>query len=1621
MSVLLTKECEHVHELMVSDYVKLSFSSTEGVTLPIGSYIVWNGATYRLLKPYTPTPKNELEYRYEPEFQSKVMGWSIKPFFFLNKNSGVVISRETDWQLTGTLYDFLNAVVASILDETGETYTFSIDASLAGSKTISFSSSDIFSALNQIAGEWETEWWVEGTVIHFGECAIGSPTVLESGVHVSVPEVTKSDRGYYTRFYAFGSTRNIEQDYTSGTSNTHVVQKRLALPVSTCPNGYKDIREDLTTEEISVKVLTFNNIYPKSHLTISDVRSETKYRLDGVGNKIKIGTDPETGDPVYETYKIYFFKVPNLSFDPETIIEGKKLSVHFNSGYLLDLEFELVYHEDKEDEGHGEFEIILDESTGVIIPNEVLAPANGDQVVLFNINLPQEYTDAAEAELEEALDAAITEYLTDDNTYKVNSFPVKFHNDGISLKVGSRVTFINGDNILNSRVLAITEKLDFPDQKVITIGRSKKVGTISQLKQEVKKINVVETKAESLNRQSVSYTKRLFGDAQETINMLESAFNNFSGSINPVTVRTIALLVGDESLQFRFVNSIENPVTVAHNVTYDAEEKTLTSPAGIIQHMTLGITSISSNHAVSEYKFWNMAEYESSALTESTKAYYLYAKVSKTEQTGEFILSETAIGMESVDGFYHLLVGVLNSENNEGGRSYVDLYGFSELLPGRLTTDKIVSGDGSSYFDMVNAALKLKDKVLFNVNGDGLYKFKGIIAQSESGDEFPIGVYRGAYDPDYTYYKGDEVTHDGSSWTYIYDVNSEEADAPAPVEGTYWHIKASKGSDGIGAVFATIDNNNHSLPTTSEGVVISYAGSNATIKVTEGSTSLIYNNTGVAGTFNVSVASTAPPASITPGTRTGLGTNTCSIGNCSNMSTSTDIVTITYQITVYRLNGTTVYLNLVQTFTKSKEGSDGRDGTDYEFIFTRTTTASQPDTPPTSQVDDYVPDGWTDNIQGVTLTYQYEWVSKRTKTEGVWSAFSDPKLWAKFSVDGGDGSDGANARYVTLTAAANAVNFDTAGNNPSPSSIVLTAMAYNLTGTAYYEFFDNDTSLGAASTTNTKNLSLTGKTYSDMPRKIEVQVREGSSGGLIVARDQISIIGMKAGQNSVQGIIENSSHTVPASATGVVSSYLGSGTKIQVYEGSTLLTFHTTLAAGRFTVGTPVVSPAGKITVGTRSGSETTTCTVADHSAMDSATDLVTITYPITARKADGTDITFNLIQTITKSKAGSSGSDGDDAPFYEYRYAKNGSTLVPPSFTATSLNPPGWTTDLNSITLNPLEYIWKIVAKKSADGSSLLVNWALSGIEKRYSGSSAGPVMVKKGEYNPGSSYSGSSSSIDVVLFNSVFYRARVDAGTFSGVAPTDTSKWNTFGVSADSVATDLLFATLAYIENLGVRFLRTATTGERIFIDGDANAIKMFRSADTSTPTTTLSDAGMRVEFSGYKFLRINESPTSPMLAVRSDDYVPVSISTYGDSPAALQIISNNGSGKAIESYGNHVLTARSGETIQLNGVVRGNLHLNTYITSESNFYIDDDDCYVVANKSTAQNIYLPLNPQIGRNCFVKKWQNNTVTVYGNGNNIRYGSASTAPNHGLSNNDELHFYHYDGAYWEEQIFARG
>lgn len=507
--ILIAEAAQFEQELMKSDQVTLSWNSDENTVIPVGAYIEYKGEKYSLLDPYTPVQKNEVEWAYTPVFKSEIMRWSKVPFFFYTYGSNDMITgRETDWVLTDTPANFMSKVCESIKNETGATWTYAVDTSLSASETITFSSVDIFSALNSIANAFETEWWVDKTnkVLHLSKASFGEAVLLEVDSNIGVPTVqSQNGKEYYNRFYAFGSTRNIPQEY-SGANVNNLTNKRLTLDPAVYPGGYKDTVEGLTPQTALSKILVFDEIYPHSDLEISDVRARLRYVLDENGNKVQVGTDDD-GNPVYDQYAIWYFKISGFTFNNTTyneesnpngmLLPGLTLSVHFRSGALTGREFELAYHDAEEVKNDsadvtpftveaGDYEILYIKEGSYIIPAQTgIVPADGDDVTLFNIKMPDSYNATAYDELEDALNEAIEEYTSDLNSYTSKSNPVAFNTSDPGLVVGRNVTYKNGSYTLSTRVTKIIKKLDYECEQTITFGNSVVKGSTQELKEDV--------------------------------------------------------------------------------------------------------------------------------------------------------------------------------------------------------------------------------------------------------------------------------------------------------------------------------------------------------------------------------------------------------------------------------------------------------------------------------------------------------------------------------------------------------------------------------------------------------------------------------------------------------------------------------------------------------------------------------------------------------------------------------------------------------------------------------------------------------------------------------------------------------------------------------------------------------------------------------------------------------------------------------------------------------------------------------------------------------------------------------------------------------------------------------
>lgn len=195
--------------------------------------------------------------------------------------------------------------------------------------------------------------------------------------------------------------------------------------------------------------------------------------------------------------------------------------------------------------------------------------------------------------------------------------------------------------------------------------------------------------------------------------------------------------------------------------------------------------------------------------------------------------------------------------------------------------------------------------------------------------------------------------------------------------------------------------------------------------------------------------------------------------------------------------------------------------------------------------------------------------------------------------------------------------------------------------------------------------------------------------------------------------------------------------------------------------------------------------------------------------------------------------NSNDNRPDYqEYRFAKNGSRNSAPSLVKTDAEPNGWTTVQPSV--GTLEYLWMIVAKKSGTGA-LLTNWSdpvrITPYDGKDGENGKSPALVYRGVYDSSKTYYGNQYRVDAVKYNGIYYVARIDAGSFSNVLPTNTSKWNPFGAQFESIATGLLLAENANIAGWIFRNNRLESQNGDIFLDGTNGKVRLNGTLQLST----------------------------------------------------------------------------------------------------------------------------------------------------------------------------------------------
>lgn len=1018
----VTKEAIIKYVLMGDYYIELPFNLLEPTTFARGSYITYKGRKFEIMSTVRPEFDNKTGgYKYTLKFKAQQNHMKRFVCFWLGgDNPEAVFHNTTD------LASFAALIVANMNKQLGgenwQVGTITVDNPKA-TKLVSFNGDKCWDILNTIAETFETEWWTEenGNLVSlcFGKLDFGSPEEFKQGnVVKNIPAKKGDDSSYGTRFYVFGSTRNLTSDYgqaPQGGETNHVSEIRLRLPDG---QRYIDAIPGISGSDIVEQVVFFDDIYPKNTETVTSIETVDREIIEG------------------QTDKAYVMYCKDTPFLPSDMIEGETLGATFTSGSLMGRDFELSINYKPEtwkpeDGFDKKFEIIAQVETSgesqLIIPNESLHPEPGDMFVITGVKLPKERIEEAEKELLKAGESYAAKHSSDTDVYDCETNPVYCQENKKNYDAGQAVRLVDprfGESGRLSRIQGYEKKLYNEYIATYTVGDNTAYSRIGNIESEVKanlyaqRIGVTESGASiylitrydstaaadyntySARRALWEFASKQFPDTFKGRMTFDDGaqFGNFASGMTGLggmidkkgnaELQSLKLRGFLEVPELRYnrveismgdtwyapsAGLIESVDTTAQTITLKLEEGEIGSPR--VGDICMGIfhNLNTSGNATADYddgrgnrRFAGFATCYFRITEELDTTTYNTFKYQLRPVSGAYPTQYHPAASMTFVGY-----GSFSNEDRQTSRYSTRTY--QRYLRGVDDWEFRADNIAAQYGDLSNLSVFGINMTGYSAYLNNIY-MSGVVHQfTPGGEEVPTIIDRGVWSPTETYNRNDDVYWNNGHWRCLVDGTTTEPGKDAE-EWVYL--------GGYGVL---------------ETVSIFKKSENEPAKPTE---------------------LKIPPEGWT-----------------------TETLPMSDQRPTWMCTGTVVD-GEVKSWSEPQRisgepGLDGKDGKDYEWIFARTSHYKAPAQPPTSQQDDYVPapsvttDGqvWTDNAVGPDSDNPYEWASKRVKgNDGMWGKFTSPALWAKFSFDGAPGVDGTDVEWIFKRTSSN-----TAPNTPSGS------------------------------------------------------------------------------------------------------------------------------------------------------------------------------------------------------------------------------------------------------------------------------------------------------------------------------------------------------------------------------------------------------------------------------------------------------------------------------------------------------------------------------------------------------------------------------------------------------------
>lgn len=1013
----VTKEAIIKYVLMGDYYIELPFNLLEPTTFARGSYITYKGRKFEIMSTVRPEFDSKTGgYKYTLKFEAQQNHMKRFVCFWLGGDN-----PEAVFHNTADLESFAALIVANMNKQLGsenwQVGTITVDNPKAA-KLVSFNGDKCWDILNTIAETFETEWWTEenGDLVSlcFGKLDFGSPEEFRQGnVVKNIPAKKGDDSSYGTRFYVFGSTRNLTSDYgqaPQGGETNHVSEIRLRLPDG---QRYIDAIPGISGSDIVEQVVFFDDIYPKNTETVTSIETVDQGQTD----------------------KAYVMYCKDTPFLPSDMIEGETLGATFTSGSLMGRDFELSINYKPEtwkpeDGFDKKFEIIAQVETSgesqLIIPNESLHPEPGDTFVITGVKLPKERIEEAEKELLKAGESYAAKHSSDTDVYDCETNPVYCQENKKNYDAGQAVRLVDprfGESGRLSRIQGYEKKLYNEYIATYTVGDNTAYSRIGNIESEVKanlyaqRIGVTESGASiylitrydstaaadynaySAKRALWEFANKQFPDTFKgkmtfddgaQFGGFASGMTGFGGIIDKkgnAEMQSLKLRGFLEVPELRYnrveismgdtwyapsAGIIESVDTTAQTITLKLEEGEIGSPR--VGDICMGIfhNLNTSENATADYddgrgnrRFAGFATCYFRITEELDTATYKTFKYQLRPVSGAYPTQYHPAASMTFVGY-----GSFSNEDRQTSRYETRTY--QRYLTGVSDWEFTASNIAAQYGDLSNLSVFGINMTGYSAYLNNIY-MSGVIHQfTPGGEEVPTIIDRGVWSATETYNRNDDVYWNNGHWRCL-------------VGGT----TTEPGKDA------------------EEWVYLGGYGVLETVSIFKKSESEPAKPTELKIPPEGWTTETLPMSDQRP---TWMCTGTVVDGEVKSWSDP------------QRISG--------------EHGTDGKDGKDYEWIFARTSEYKAPAQPPTAQQDDYIPsssetsDGqvWTDDAVGPDNDNPYEWASKRVKVNDTWGEFTHPALWAKFSFDGAPGVDGTDVEWIFKRTSSN-----TAPNTPSGS------------------------------------------------------------------------------------------------------------------------------------------------------------------------------------------------------------------------------------------------------------------------------------------------------------------------------------------------------------------------------------------------------------------------------------------------------------------------------------------------------------------------------------------------------------------------------------------------------------